>query len=95
MAMTHHSSVRFWIVGAALTFALLGVVYAITPPFFIQAGQHYLGGPNLARIDGIYRCDPYGSKDCAVTKESLVVAIGNDPDMSNWWPVRAEFITFE
>lgn len=75
--------------------ALVGAVFFFMPPFFIELGRHYIGGTGLASVSGIYRCaDEVVTPECEPIRENLVVAIGNDPDIRNWWPIRVELIRF-
>lgn len=87
------TTLRIWLV--VLLVLLIGIVLAfiLTPPFFVQAGKHYYGGSELANA-GWYRCDARSedTNDCEPTRESFVSALMHDPDLGNWWPIRAEFI---
>lgn len=85
-----------FIVLAILLLLIAGVVSAASvPPFFVQAGSHFFGGPSLLSADGIYHCDPSSPDSCVPIKENLVAAVANDFSLRNWWPVRAEFFSFE
>jgi hypothetical protein len=96
MVTTHRFSRRFWIITSiAILLAVGAFMYFLTPPVFVQAGNHYFGGPDLTRVGGVYRCDPVGQENCIVTRESLVAAVANDPNLTHWWPVRMEFLSFE
>jgi|GEM_PF-4454687 len=83
---------------SVLGIVLLALAFAsaFTPPVFAQFGKHFIGGPSLASVAGVYTCDsPLGVEECEPIKENLVAAIANDPVLANWLPIRFEFLKFE
>ncbi len=89
-------SKKFWIlvsIASTASIALLWfLLYLLTPPVFLQTGNHFWGGPSLVDITGIWTCVPDPTEECEPLREDLLAAIGNDPDIRNWWPVRLEFL---
>lgn len=90
---------RKWFIagGVILVLAVLvGLAYAFTPPFFVQAGSHYYAGSELANA-GWYKCDARSAdiNDCEPERESFVSAVMRDPSLGNWWPIRAELIRLD
>lgn len=87
--MTHSS--KFWILVSAATVVaivlLWFVLYLIAPPFFVEAGRHYFGGPDIWSVSGVYHCEVPGP-DCVPVRETWAAALANDPNIANWWPVR-------
>lgn len=89
---------RKWFIGAGIGIALLiglAVASASTPYVFIQIGNHFFAGPNLASISGTWTCLPVGAENCEPKRETLAEAVRNDPRISNWWPWRIEFMTLD
>lgn len=57
-------------------------------PMFVQFGEtHFLaGGQWYTRTQG------EGYADYMATKESLWVALANDPNPMHWWPVKVDLV---
>jgi len=57
-------------------------------------GNHFAGGADAWSVNGIYTCEFPKDPNCKPFREGILQAIGNDPDLGNWLPVRAEFLHF-
>lgn len=90
---------KSWIVASTVSLIavlIIGWAAYSSPPFFIQFGKHYVGGPDLLSWNGVYRCAPSeDAQQCDLVRESLVAAVASDTNLHNWWPIRAEFVLFE
>lgn len=87
-----------WFISGGVVLVLAAgffVANFFTPPFFVQFGQHYFAGTELVNA-GWYYCDPPNDfNNCEPHRESFASAVARDPDIKNWWPIRAELIRLD
>lgn len=87
-----------WFIGVGvgvILFVALWVAAHFTPSVFLQMGNHFFGGPDLATVSGVWTCVPDPTEECEPIREGLLAAIGNDPHLENWWPWRVEFMRLD
>jgi hypothetical protein len=78
-----------------LLLATLGVAYSLTPPLFFSAGNHYFVASDIFTVGEVWRCDPPKTEDCVPSRESWLMAIAEDPNLLNWFPITVEVVPLD